>query len=344
MYLFLTSSSSFNNLNATITSASTYFEDTTIPGGECAPIPLAGVFKPNSTTSVVYALNYYKYGAMSLSTNPYQNSTNISQTSEPMANLSIGQTTFSITMNASYQPNYTLSNTNIVPGSVVIPFSVNYQATNSTTFSSTTITSSVTYTTNTYNSTNVGSYTATGVCIDNSNSSFTYTSSLSGMSCAGTINYNSGSITNFKIIAQNPTQFSYTLTSSITNNSGNNSSTTITNEYIYNSLSLPNPSVTAIYYQYSTGGQPTNSSVVQAYIPSSTTTYTYPLYQVISYIPLYISYTPLGSSSPITFYCSQNPCNVSGNIVSATLPYTSSPSTTVMLNYQEKHFKLLIPM
>jgi len=295
--------STLSNSYAIITSSSICFGDPTIPGDQCLNVPLNTNILPlnGSIPQSITLTPIYKYGMLGLIANPDQNASTGSSIVVPL--VSTQSSTIPYSSSTTLTPN-------ISPNSVQISFIATYQvqtaniSTSSVTniYSGTNLVSSSSLFSRTSSSSIPSSYTISGLCIDNGNGSFypqALGSSVSNITCSGSINYTNGTISDFSVNLPSTLTVSSTY-SSITNSSLTASSTTtivssttsvetLTNEYL-------NPNI-GVNYTASNGSSTGNTFYI--YLPPPVTA-VYSLYYVPSSIIL-------GST---TIPCSQSTCQI----------------------------------
>ncbi|HEK24938.1 MAG TPA: hypothetical protein ENO33_01000 [Hydrogenobaculum sp.] len=339
---FVGSSSSLAPLSyGIIESSSICFSDPSIPfgfygpnGSKCFPLVFQSNSIPtNGTVSGSFIGNYYKYGAIALQANPFQNT--------PSNTMTLSLTPMS-GYKTSYQPGSTINllNQNLIPGYLQVQFNVVYQdflVNNVYEYSISSASNSWGIASNTFSSSSyIGSYTVSGICIDNGKGGFypnasTTTVGLApynnfsniGITCSGSINYKTGQIISFSIIAPSYSVISYTSVSisgsADQNSSGYTEYLTVISNSFQDPYYLPNINV---YYGYVYGSTTSLSTpnVYYAYIPNQ-------LIGPYSYSLLPLSVNLNGTNYPCSQF-SQLECNIYSNglfnVFSVTLPYSFS--------------------
>ena len=298
--------STLSNSYAIITSSSICFGDPTIPGDQCLNVPLNTNILPlnGSIPQSITLTPIYKYGMLGLIANPDQNASTGSSIVVPL--VSTQSSTIPYSSSTTLTPN-------ISPNSVQISFIATYQvqtaniSTSSVTniYSGTNLVSSSSLFSRTSSSSIPSSYTISGLCIDNGNGSFypqALGSSVSNITCSGSINYTNGTISGFSVNLPSTLTVSSTY-SSITNSSFTASSTTIivssttsletlTNGYLNQNI--------GVNYATLNGSTTGNTFYTYLHLPPPSSTAAYSLYYVPSSIIV-------GSN---TIPCSQSTCQI----------------------------------
>jgi hypothetical protein len=296
--------STLSTTYAIITSSSICFGDPTIPGGQCLNVPLNTNILPlnGSIQQSITLTPIYKYGMLGLIANPYQNAPTGSSTVVPLISTQSSTIPYS---------SYITLTPNISPNSVQISFIATYQVqtanitTSSVTnsYSGTNLVNSSGLVSSTSSSSIPSSYTVSGLCIDNGNGSFypqALGSSVSNITCSGSINYTNGTISGFSVNLPSTLTVSSTY-SSITNSSFTASSTTIIVSSTTSLETLTNGYLNQnIGVNYTASNGSTTGNTFYTYLPPPAATAVYSLYYVPSSIIV-------GSA---TIPCSQSTCQI----------------------------------
>jgi len=334
--------STLSTTYAIITSSSICFGDPTIPGGQCLNVPLNTNILPlnGSIQQSITLTPIYKYGMLGLIANPYQNAPTGSSTVVPLISTQSSTIPYS---------SYITLTPNISPNSVQISFIATYQVQTANittssvtnTYSGTNLVGSSSLVSSTSSSSIPSSYTISGLCIDNGNGSF-YTqalgSSVSNITCSGSINYTNGTISGFSVNLPSTLTVSSTY-SSITNSSFTASSTTIivssttsletlTNGYL-------NPNI-GVNYAASNGS--TTGNTFYTYLTPPPATAVYSLYYVPSSIIV----------GGTTIPCSQSTCQITNTpngylLQIQNIPLSGTSVSAVVSEYMTFNPSITVP-
>jgi len=336
------STSTLSNTYAIITSSSICFGDPTIPGDQCLNVPLNTNILPlnGSIPQSITLTPIYKYGMLGLIANPYQNAPTGSSTVVPLISTQSSTIPYS---------SYITLTPNISPNSVQISFIATYQVqtanitTSSVTnsYSGTNLVNSSGLVSSTSSSSIPSSYTVSGLCIDNGNGSFypqALGSSVSNITCSGSINYTNGTISGFSVNLPSTLTVSSTY-SSITNSSFTASSTTIIVSSTTSVETLTNGYLNQnIGVNYTASNGSTTGNTFYTYLPPPPATAVYSLYYVPSSIIV-------GSA---TIPCSQSTCQITNTpngylLQIQNIPLSGTSVSAVVSEYMTFNPSITVP-
>jgi len=334
--------STLSNSYSIITSSSICFGDPTIPGGQCLNVPLKTNILPlnGSIPQSITLTPIYKYGMLGLIANPYQNAPTGSSTVVPLISTQSSTIPYS---------SYITLTPNISPNSVQISFIATYQVqtanitTSSVTnlYSGTNLVGSSGLVSSTRSSSMPSSYTISGLCIDNGNGSFypqALGSSVSNITCSGSINYTNGTISGFSVNLPSTLTVSSTY-SSITNSSLTASSTTIIVSSTTSLETLTNGYLNQnIGVNYTASNGSTTGNTFYASLPPTAATAVYSLYYVPSSIIV-------GST---TIPCSQSTCQITNTpngylLQIQNIPLSGTSVSAVVSEYMTFNPSITVP-